>query len=47
MKTDETGDVSSAVSLRGLRKTFGDVTAVDGVDLDVRDGEFFAMLGPS
>jgi putative spermidine/putrescine transport system ATP-binding protein len=47
MKTDETGDMSSAVSLRGVRKTFGDVTAVDGVDLDVRDGEFFAMLGPS
>jgi putative spermidine/putrescine transport system ATP-binding protein len=36
-----------AVGLVGLRKTFGDVTAVDGVDLDVADGEFFAMLGPS
>jgi putative spermidine/putrescine transport system ATP-binding protein len=36
-----------AISLRGLRKTFGDVTAVDGVDLDVADGEFFSMLGPS
>jgi putative spermidine/putrescine transport system ATP-binding protein len=47
MTIDESGDVSSAVSLRGVRKVFGDVTAVDGVDLDVRDGEFFAMLGPS
>ncbi|MER7504419.1 ABC transporter ATP-binding protein [Nonomuraea pusilla] len=37
----------TAVRLRGLRKEFGTVTAVDGVDLDVRDGEFFAMLGPS
>ncbi|HEX6472440.1 MAG TPA: ABC transporter ATP-binding protein [Streptosporangiaceae bacterium] len=37
----------TAVSLRGVRKTFGDVTAVAGVDLDVHDGEFFAMLGPS
>ncbi|MFI9845790.1 ABC transporter ATP-binding protein [Nonomuraea sp. NPDC051941] len=37
----------TAVGLRGLRKEFGPVTAVDGVDLDVRDGEFFAMLGPS
>ncbi|MFC0556063.1 ABC transporter ATP-binding protein [Planotetraspora thailandica] len=36
-----------AVSLRGLRKTFGSVEAVAGVDLDVADGEFFAMLGPS
>ena len=35
------------ISLRGLRKTFGAVTAVDSVDLDVGDGEFFAMLGPS
>ncbi|WP_169978369.1 MULTISPECIES: ABC transporter ATP-binding protein [unclassified Microbispora] len=36
-----------AVSLRGLRKSFGPVEAVAGVDLDVADGEFFAMLGPS
>ncbi|MFI6319293.1 ABC transporter ATP-binding protein [Nonomuraea sp. NPDC050556] len=36
-----------AVSLRGLRKSFGDVEAVAGVDLDIADGEFFAMLGPS
>jgi putative spermidine/putrescine transport system ATP-binding protein len=35
------------ISLRGLRKTFGAVTAVDSIDLDVDDGEFFAMLGPS
>ena len=36
-----------AVSLRGLRKSFGTVEAVAGVDLDIADGEFFAMLGPS
>ncbi len=41
-----TTDVA-AVSLRGLRKTFGDVTAVDGIDLDLAEGEFFSMLGPS
>ncbi len=35
------------IQLRGLRKTFGSVTAVDGVDLEVGSGEFFAMLGPS
>jgi putative spermidine/putrescine transport system ATP-binding protein len=46
MNTDESG-ASPAVVLRGVRKTFGDVTAVDGVDLEVGDGEFFAMLGPS
>ncbi|GIH26379.1 ABC transporter ATP-binding protein [Acrocarpospora phusangensis] len=36
-----------AVALRGLRKSFGNVEAVAGVDLDIGDGEFFAMLGPS
>ncbi|WP_433173238.1 ABC transporter ATP-binding protein [Actinoallomurus sp. CA-150999] len=46
MNTEEPG-VSAAVTLRAIRKTFGEVTAVDGVDLDIRDGEFFAMLGPS
>ncbi|MEA2676407.1 MAG: putative spermidine/putrescine transport system ATP-binding protein [Chloroflexota bacterium] len=37
----------SAVRLEGLTKRFGDVAAVDNIDLDVRDGEFFSMLGPS
>jgi putative spermidine/putrescine transport system ATP-binding protein len=37
-----------AVRLEGLGKTFGgDVRAVDGVDLEIGEGEFFAMLGPS
>jgi putative spermidine/putrescine transport system ATP-binding protein len=35
------------VRLRGLRKLYGEVVAVDGVDLDVARGEFFTMLGPS
>jgi putative spermidine/putrescine transport system ATP-binding protein len=38
---------NSAVRLRGVTKHFGDVAAVDGVDLDIVPGEFFAMLGPS
>jgi putative spermidine/putrescine transport system ATP-binding protein len=38
---------AAAVSLRGVRKTFGDVVAVDRIELDVADGEFFSMLGPS
>jgi len=45
------GGFEVSVSLRDVRKVFpassGSVTAVDGVDLDVADGEFFAMLGPS
>ena len=36
-----------AVSLRGVSKSFGDVHAVVDLDLDIREGEFFAMLGPS
>ncbi|GAA3898619.1 ABC transporter ATP-binding protein [Streptomyces lannensis] len=37
----------SAIRLQGLRKEFGDTTAVAGVDLEISDGEFFSMLGPS
>ena len=35
------------IRLRGLVKRYGDTAAVDGVDLDVRRGEFFTLLGPS
>jgi ABC-2 type transport system ATP-binding protein len=37
----------TAVTLRGLRKSFGDVIAVDGVDLVVAPGEVVALLGPN
>lgn len=40
-------DETVAIRLRGLTRTFADVTAVDGVDLDVLDGEFLTLLGPS
>ena len=42
----EPGD-RPALVLRGLTKQFGDVAAVDGVDLEVRRGEFITLLGPS
>jgi putative spermidine/putrescine transport system ATP-binding protein len=35
------------VRLTGLRKRYGEVTAVDGIDLEIGRGEFFTMLGPS
>ncbi|MEX0865134.1 MAG: ABC transporter ATP-binding protein [Acidimicrobiia bacterium] len=37
----------TAVSLNNVSKYFGDVVAVDGVSLDIADGEFFSLLGPS
>ncbi|HZT53343.1 MAG TPA: ABC transporter ATP-binding protein [Gaiellaceae bacterium] len=36
-----------AVQLRGVRRVYGDVVAVAGIDLDIRPGEFFTLLGPS
>jgi spermidine/putrescine transport system ATP-binding protein len=35
------------VRLSGVRKRFGGVTAVDGIELEIARGEFFSMLGPS
>ncbi len=35
------------VRLAGVTRSYGDVVAVDDVDLEVGRGEFFTMLGPS
>ncbi len=35
------------IVLTGIRKAYGRVTALDGLELDVREGEFFCLLGPS
>ena len=35
------------MSLRGITKRFGELTAVDSIDLDIKEGEFFTLLGPS
>src|ERR1700722_5639284 len=40
-------DVSPAVRVRGLVKSYGGVQAVRGVDLDIHPGEIFALLGPN
>jgi putative spermidine/putrescine transport system ATP-binding protein len=39
--------VTPAIRVRGLRKNYGAVTALAGVDLEIREGEFFTLLGPS
>ncbi|MFE4412275.1 ABC transporter ATP-binding protein [Streptomyces sp. NPDC056821] len=36
-----------AVDVRGLRKQYGDVTAVDGMDLAIKKGEVLGLLGPN
>jgi putative spermidine/putrescine transport system ATP-binding protein len=41
------GEDPPDVRLAGVRKRYGDVVAVDGVDLEIRRGEFFTLLGPS
>jgi multiple sugar transport system ATP-binding protein len=37
----------ATVETQGIRKTFGTVQAVDGVDLHIKEGEFLVLLGPS
>ncbi len=41
------GGYTSTLLLRGLRKAFGDVVAVDGLELEVKRGECFGLLGPN
>ena len=41
------GDSAPSLLLRGLRKAFGDVVAVNGLDLEVARGECFGLLGPN
>jgi putative spermidine/putrescine transport system ATP-binding protein len=45
-ETEQTAGVP-AVRLTGIRRSYGDVVAVAGVDLDIGAGEFFTLLGPS
>src|SRR3954454_21820330 len=47
VKEADTAASTPDIRLTGVRKLYGDVVAVDGVDLDIRRGEFFTLLGPS
>ena len=37
----------SAIRFEGVTKRFGDAVAVSGLELEIRQGEFFSLLGPS
>ncbi len=39
--------MTQSISMRGMRKSYGSVVALDNIDLDIGDGEFFTLLGPS
>lgn len=47
MRTNNVTNDGIAVRCKGLRKRYGDVVAVDGLDLEVRAGECFGLLGPN
>ena len=47
MLAPENHSGSSALVIRGLRKSFGEVVAVNGLDLEVARGECFGLLGPN
>ncbi|MBQ7805156.1 ATP-binding cassette domain-containing protein, partial [Rhodococcus sp. (in: high G+C Gram-positive bacteria)] len=39
--------MTEAIVAEGLVKKYGDVTALDGIDLEVREGSVMALLGPN
>jgi ABC-2 type transport system ATP-binding protein len=39
--------MKSIIEVKGLRKVYGDVVALDGIDFDVKPGEIFGLLGPN
>jgi putative spermidine/putrescine transport system ATP-binding protein len=46
-RDDESRRATPAIQLVRLRKSFGEVVAVDDIDLEIHEGEFFSLLGPS
>ncbi|MCZ0205961.1 ATP-binding cassette domain-containing protein [Streptomyces sp. UMAF16] len=45
--TSHTGRSAAAISATGLRKSYGDKTVLDGIDLHIPAGSVFALLGPN
>lgn len=47
MKSPQAGSEPAAIRIQGAVKQYGDLQALAGVDLEVRQGEFFGLLGPN
>jgi ABC-2 type transport system ATP-binding protein len=47
MTLARTASTTAAIATAGLRKSFGDLTVLDGIDLTVEEGTVFALLGPN
>ena len=43
----ETLDNNSLISVKGLEKSFGELKVLNGIDIDIKDGEIIAVIGPS
>ncbi|HBL07658.1 MAG TPA: ABC transporter ATP-binding protein, partial [Acidimicrobiaceae bacterium] len=47
MIADGGGTLTAVIEATGLERRFGDIVAVDGIDLRVDSGEIFGFLGPN
>ena len=46
-EADPSAEAAAAITARGLTRTFGEVTAVDALDLTIHRGEIYGLLGPN
>ena len=47
VSSDTAGSGQPAISIQGIRKSYGRLEALKGIDLEIRQGEFFGLLGPN
>ena len=47
MSAEDKGAAKGIISVRGLRKSFGDAAVLRGIDLEVAEGEVVSVIGPS